>query len=135
MQDRSEEQIISRLIELENEGQAERRVELTGERYLSLLQDPETGRAYVFRHGVDETEGAELPPDSEFFEYPTNDEAGRAFEQQLAESRSAGEVVEEDSTDDIGDFESAGAEVRDLFADESEDELVRDPVISEEEEP
>jgi hypothetical protein len=135
MQDRSEQQIISRLIELENEGQAERRVELTGERYLSLLQDPDTGRTYVFRHGVDETEGAELPPDSEFFEYPTADEAERAFDQQLAESRSAGEVVEEDSTDDIGDFETAGAEVRDLFADESEDDLVRDPVISEEEEP
>jgi hypothetical protein len=135
MQERSEEQIISRLIELENEGQADRRVELAGERYLSLLQDPDTGRAYVFRHGVDDTEGAELPPESEFFEYPTADEAQRAFDQQLAESRSAGEIVEEDSTNDIGDFETGGAEVRDLFADQDEDELTRDPVISEEEEP
>lgn len=135
MQDRSEEQIISRLIELENEGQAERRVELTGERYLSLLHDPDTGRAYVFRHGLDETEGAELPPDTEFYEYPTAEQAETAFEQQLAESRTAGEIVEEDATDDVGDFEASGAEVRDLFADESEDQLVRDPVISEEEEP
>ncbi len=135
MQDRSENQIVARLIELENEGLAERRVELTREHYLSLVHDPDSGHAYVFRHGVDDTEGAELPPDSEFFEYPTMDEAERAFEQQLAEASAGGEVVNEDSTDDIGDFEVDGAEIRDLYADESEDELVRDPVISEEEEP
>lgn len=134
MQERSENEIVSRLIELENEGQAERRVELTGERYLSLLHDPDTGRAYVFRHGVDDTEGAELPPDTEFFEYPNVGEAERAFDQQLAESRNAGEIVDEDSTDDIGDFETQGAEMRDVFAD-SDDDLERDPVISEEEEP
>lgn len=135
MQDRSENQIITRLIELENEGHAGRRVELVNEHYLSLLDDPDTGRSYVFRHGVDETEGAKLPPDSEFLEYPKHEEAEVAFEQQLAEARAAGEVVADDSNDDIGDFETAGAEIRDLYADESEDELVRDPVISEEEEP
>ena len=135
MQDRSENQIISRLIELENQGVAERRVELANEHYLTLLEDPESGRSYVFRHGVDDTEGAELPPDSEFCEYPRHDEAQLAFEQQLAEARTAGEVVNEDSTDDLGDFETDGAEIRDLYADESEDELVRDPTISEEEEP
>ncbi len=47
----------------------------------------------------------------------------------------AGELVEEDSTEGIGDFESSGAEVRDLFADSDEDELAQDSVISEEEEP
>lgn len=135
MQDRSENQIISRLIELENEGLAERRVELMNEHYLTLLDDPETGHSFVFRHGVDDTEGAKLPPDSEFLEYPGHDQAEVAFQQQLAEARAAGEVIEEDSTDDIGDFETDGAEIRDLYADESEDELVRDPVISEEEEP
>lgn len=134
MQERSENEIVSRLLELENQGNAERRVELTGERYLSLLHDPDTGRAYVFRHGLDETEGADLPPDTEFFEYPDLPEAERAFDQQLAESRAAGEVVEEDSTDDLGDFETEGAEMRDVFAD-SDDELEHDPVISEEEEP
>jgi hypothetical protein len=135
MQERSEEQITSRLLELENEGQAERRVKLTGERYLSLLNDPDNGRSYVFRHGTDETEGAEIPPDTEFYEYPTTDVAQRAFDQLLNESRRAGEVEEEDSTDDIGDFESSGGEVRDLFADSDEDELSTDPVISEEEQP
>jgi len=56
MQERSEEQILSRLLELENDGQAERRAQLTGERYLSLLHDPDNGRSYVLRHGTDETD-------------------------------------------------------------------------------
>jgi hypothetical protein len=135
MEQRSEEQIASRLLELENEGQAERRTELTNQRYLSLLHDPDTGRSYVLRHSVDQTEGAEIPGGTEFYEYPSADEAQRAYEQLLNESRTAGELVEEDSTDDVGDFESGGAEIRDLFADQSGDELARDPVISEEEEP
>lgn len=135
MQDRSEEQIISRLLELENEGQSERRAALRGERYLTLLHDPQNGRSYVLRHGTDETEGAVIPAGTEFFEYAQVDAAQQAYDQLLDEARVAGELVEEDSTDDVGDFETSGAEVRDLFADESEDELVRDPVISEEEEP
>ena len=135
MQERSEEQVLSRLLELENDGQAERRAELTNERFLALLHDPDDGLSYVLRHGTDQTEGAEIPAGTEFYQYPTPDEAQRAFEQLLAESRQAGELVEEDSTDDIGDFESSGAEVRDLFADSDEDELSQDPVISEEEEP
>ena len=135
MQERSEEQVISRLLELENDGQAERRTQLSGERFLSLLNDPDTGRSYILRHGTDETEGAEIPAGTEFYEYPSADLAQRAYEQLLEESRGAGELVEEDSTEDIGDFESSGAEVRDLFADSDEDELSRDPVISEEEQP
>ena len=71
MQERSEEQIISRLFGLENEGQAERRAELSGENYLSLIHDPDSGRGYVLKHGIDETEGAEVPPGTEFWEYPT----------------------------------------------------------------
>jgi len=135
MQERSEEQIISRLLELENDGQSERRAQLTGERYLTLLHDPDNGRSYVLRHGTDATEGAEVPEGTEFYEYPTPDVAQRAFEQLLDESRRAGELVEEDSTDDVGDSETGGAEVRDLYADMDEDELTQDPVISEEEEP
>ena len=135
MQERSEEQILSRLLELENDGQAERRAQLTGERFLSLLNDPDTGLSYVLRHALDDTEGAEIPEGTEFYEYPTADVAQRAFEQLLDESRKAGELVEEDSTEDIGDSESSGAEVRDQYADMDEDELTQDPVISEEEEP
>jgi len=135
MQERSEEQILSRLLELENDGQAERRAQLTGERYLTLLHDPDNDRSYILRHGTDETEGAEIPQETEFYEYPTTDVAQRAFEQLLDESRRAGELVEEDSTDDVGDSETGGAEVRDLYADMDEDELTQDPVVSEEEEP
>jgi hypothetical protein len=107
-------------------------VRLTGERYLSLLQDPDNGLSYVLRHGTDETEGAVIPADAEFYEYPSVDVARRAFNQLLRESRRAGELVEEDSTDDLGDFESDGAEIRDMYADSDEDELTQDPVISEE---
>lgn len=135
MPERSEEQIISRLLELENGGQSERRARLTGERFLSLLHDPDNGRSYVLRHGTDETEGAEIPEGTEFEEYATSDVAQRAFEVALEESRRSGELVEDDSTDDIGDFETEGAEIRDLYADADEDELTQDPVISEEEAP
>jgi len=135
MQERSEEQIASRLLELENDGQAERRALLTGERFLSLLHDPDNGRSYILRHGSDETEGAQIPPGTEFYVYPQAADAQRAFEQLLDESRQAGELIEDDSSEGIGDFESGGAEIRDLFADSDEDELSRDPVISEEEQP
>ena len=134
MEQRSEEEVIARLLELENDGQAERRADLIDERFLSLLQDPDTGRSYVLRHGVDATEGAQIPAGTEFYEYGSADDAQRAYEQLLDESRRAGELVEEDSSDDIGDFEGSGAEVRDLYADVDEDELTQDPVLSEEDE-
>lgn len=127
MQERSEEQVLSRLFELENEGQAERRAELTGQRFISLIQDPDSGRGFILRHGVDETEGAEIPAGTEFWEYQTWPEAERAFDQLLAESSRTGEVVEDDSTEGIGDFETAGAEVRDLYSASDDDELVTDP--------
>jgi hypothetical protein len=133
MQERSEEQIISRLLELENGGQSERRTKLSGERFLSLLHDPDNGRSYVFTHGTDETEGAEIPEGSEFEEYPTDDAGERAYQKILAEARRSGEVVEDDSTDDVGDFETEGAEIRDLYADSDEDPLTQDSVISDEE--
>lgn len=124
MQERSEEQIISRLFELENGGQAERRTELSEERYLSLINDPDRSRAYVFQHGMDETEGAEVPPGTEFWEYPTLDEATRAYDQLLAESGRAGEVVELDSGEGMGDSETGGAEVRDRYSASDEDLLI-----------
>ncbi|HUY73361.1 MAG TPA: hypothetical protein VMW11_02500 [Candidatus Dormibacteraeota bacterium] len=127
MQEKSEEQVLSRLFELENEGQAERRAELTGQRFISLIQDPDSGRGFILQHGVDETEGAEIPAGTEFWEYPTWPEAERAFDQLLAESSRSGEVVEDDSTEGIGDFETAGAEVRDLYSASDEDDLVTDP--------
>jgi hypothetical protein len=124
MQERSEEQIISRLLELENSGQAERRAELSGERYISLIQDPETSGGYILQHGFDETEGAEVPEGTEFWDYTTWAEARQAFEQLLREARQAGELVEDDSTEGIGDSETGGAEVRDRYSASDEDPLV-----------
>src|SRR5437588_9240744 len=87
MQERSEEEILSRLLELENDGQAERRAELSGERFLALLHDLDNGRSYVLRHGLDETDGAEVPAGTENFKYATPEEAQRAFDQHLNESK------------------------------------------------
>jgi hypothetical protein len=126
MEDRSEEQIISRLFDLENDGQAAQRAELTGERFISLIQDPVNGLGYVFQHGLDETEGAEVPVGTEFWEYPTWDEAERAYAQLVAEDRQAGELVETDSEEGLGDSDAAGAEVRDRYSASDEDPLIGD---------
>lgn len=124
MEERSEEQVITRLFDLENDGQATQRAELTGERFISLIQDPNNGTAYVFQHGLDETEGAEVPPGTEFWEYPTLDEAERAYSQLLDEDRKAGELVETDSEEGIGDSETDGAEVRDRYSASDDDPLI-----------
>src|SRR2546428_403006 len=108
MEERSEEQGISRPLGVEKGGEGGPPAQLTGERYLTLLHDPDTGRSYILRHGNDDTEGAEIPEGTEFYEYASADLAQRAYEQFLEESRSAGELMEEDSTDDIGDFETSG---------------------------
>jgi hypothetical protein len=126
MDELSEEQVIDRLFSLENEGLAEERAELAGERFLSLIHDDESGRAYVFRHGTDDTEGAEVPEGTEFWEYPRLDEAQRVYRQLLQEAREGGELVEEDSDDDVGDSETGGAEVRDRYAASDEDLLTAD---------
>lgn len=124
MEERSEEQLISRLFDLENDGQAAQRAELTGERFISLIQDPNTGQAYVFQHGLDETEGAEVPPGTEFWAYPTLDEAERAYSQLLEEDRKAGELVATDSEEGIGDSAADGAEVRDRYSASDDDPLI-----------
>ena len=124
MEERSEEQVISRLFDLENGGQSAQRAELSGERFLSLIQDPDSGRGYVFQHGLDETEGAEVPPGTEFWEYPNLDEAERAYAQVLGEDRQAGEVVATDSEEGIGDSDASGAEVRDRYSASDDDLLI-----------
>ena len=126
MQERSEEQINSRLLELENEGAAERRVELTDERFLSLIHDPDDGRYYVLKHGLDDTEGAEIPPGTEFYEYATRGEAEQAFNQLVKEFGQGGEVVEVDSTEGIGDSETSGAEILDQYSADDDDPLIND---------
>jgi hypothetical protein len=123
---RSEEQIIDRLFALENEGMADQRAELTGERFLSLIHDPDSGRAYVFQHGLDDTEGAEVPEGTEFWEYDAVEQAERAYGQLLSEARQAGELVEEDSDEGLGDEEVDGAELQDVYSADDDDLLVTD---------
>ncbi len=115
---------MSRLFDLENDGQAAQRAELTGERFVSLIQDPINGMAYVFQHGLDDTEGAEVPEGTEFWEYPTLEEAERAYAQLLSEDSQAGELVEVDSDDGLGDSETGGAEVHDRYSASDEDPLI-----------
>jgi hypothetical protein len=119
------EELIDRLLRIENEGEADRRAELTNERFLSLIHDPEDGHAYVLRHGLDDTEGAEVPGDVELWEYDEMREAEVAFAEMLAEARRAGELVDEDSEEDLGDTETAGAELHDVYSADDDDPLVR----------
>jgi hypothetical protein len=126
MEERSEEQVISRLFELESDGQATQRAELTGERFLSLIQDPANGRGYVFLHGLDETEGVEVPPGTEFWEYRKWDEAETAYAQLLGEDRQGGELVATDSEEGLGDSNEGGAEVRDRYSAIDEDPTLGD---------
>jgi hypothetical protein len=44
----------------------------------------------------------------------------------LKESRTAGELVDEESTEDLGDSETGGAEVRDRYSASDEDDLIED---------
>lgn len=128
----SEEQVIDRLFDFENEGLAEQRARLTGERFLSLINDEDNGRAYVFQHAVDATEGAEVPEGTEFWEYPDLDEAQHAYWDLLQEARENGEVLEEDSDDDLGDSETAGAEIIGRYSASDEDPLTEDEAVEEE---
>jgi len=120
----SEQQITDRLFALENEGMADQRAELTGERFLSLIHDPDSGTAYVFQHGLDDTEGSEVPEGTEFWAYDTQEQAERAYAQLLTEARQSGDLVEEDSGEGLGDEEVDGAELRDVYSADDDDPLV-----------
>ena len=126
MAQRSEEQIIDRLFALENDGMADRRAELTGERFLSLIHDPDSERAYVFQHGLDETEGSEVPEGTEFWAFEGFEQAERAYRQLVSEARRSGELVDEDSDEGLGDEEVDGAELQDVYSADDDDPLVVD---------
>jgi len=67
-----------------------------------------------------------VPEGTEFWEYATVEQAEQAYEQQLGEARNAGELVEEDSDEDLGDEEVDGAELRDVYSADDDDPLVVD---------
>lgn len=130
-EEESEQQLEARLLSLENEGMADRRAELAGPRWLSLINDETTGRAYVLDHGVDESDGLEVPPGTEIYEFRSFEQAEEAYAQMLAEADDEGELVEDDTDDDLGDYETGGAELFGLNSDQDEDELTPDALDEE----
>jgi hypothetical protein len=122
----SDQQIVTQLWELENNEDADRRAELTGGQFLSLFKDKLNDRSHVFRHGVDETGGLDATG-AEFWEYDTGDEAERVFDQLLRQAVRTGRLVDPDSDSEMGDFETAGPELRGTASDTTDSLAVEEP--------
>ena len=122
----SDQQIVTQLWELENNEEADRRAELAGGQFLSLFKNKLSDRSHVFRHGVDETGGLDTA-DAEFWEYDTGDEAERVFDQLLRQAERRGALVDPDSDSEMGDFETAGTELRGTASDTTDELAVEDP--------
>jgi hypothetical protein len=122
----SDQQIVTQLWELENSEEADRRAELTGGQFLSLFKEKLNDRSHVFRHGVDETGGLDVG-DAEFWEYDTGDEAERVFTQLLNQAARRGGLVDPDSDSEMGDIETAGADLRGTSSDTTDSLAVEDP--------
>ena len=128
----SDQQIVTQLWELENGEEADRRAELSGGQFLSLFKDKLNGHSYVFRHGIDATEGLDVA-DAEFWEYDSGDEAERVFNQLLTQASRHGGLVDPDSDSEMGDIETAGPELRGTASDTTDELAVEDPTEPEDE--
>ncbi|HEX4215012.1 MAG TPA: hypothetical protein VIA06_16955 [Candidatus Dormibacteraeota bacterium] len=116
--DDSDERLEAWLLELENQDLADRRAELSGDRWLSLIHDPRASSVYIFRHGMDETEGAAVPADAEIWEFDSFERAERAYAALLGEAAAAGELVDPESeAEELGDVETDGLNAEELHAD------------------
>jgi hypothetical protein len=122
----SDQQIVTQLWELENNEEADRRAQLTGGQFLSLFMDKLNDRSHVFRHGIDETGGLDAG-DAEFWEYETGDEAERVFNQLLRQAEQTGRLVDPDSDAEMGDFETAGPELRGTASDTTDSLAAEEP--------
>jgi len=104
MDDRLDQRTLSQLWELENAEQVDRRVELAGQRFLSLFLDKLGGRSYIFLHRAEEqNEGVSVGEDSEFWMYESPDAAALEYRRMVANARRRGTLVETDDTDELGD--------------------------------
>lgn len=102
--DRLDQRLLAQLWQLENAEEADRRVALEGESYLSLFLDADNGRSYIFRHGSAEAnEDIDVGRESEVFEFDTRRNAEAAFAEMVNEAAAEGRVVDADSQEDIGD--------------------------------
>jgi len=122
----SDQQIATQLWELENDEEADRRAEMTGGQFLSLFIDKLNDRSYVFRHGIDETGGLDLG-DTEYWEYETGEEAQSVYYQFVRQAARAGKLVDPDSDSEMGDFETAGPELRGTASDTDDPLVVEEP--------
>ncbi len=117
MDDRLDQRTLAQLWELENDEQMERRVELTGQRHLSLYLEKLGGRSYIFQHGPGEqNEGVSVGQDSEFWMYDKAEAATIEFERMLAAARRAGHLIETDDEDELGDPRTGGPVTTDIGA-------------------
>ncbi|MEP7105784.1 MAG: hypothetical protein ABI838_08055 [Chloroflexota bacterium] len=115
MDDRLDQRILAQLWELENSEQMERRVELSGERHLSLFLEKLGGRSYIFRHGLTEqNEAVSVGQDSEFWMYETAEAATIEFDRMVAAARRAGHLVETDDEEGLGDPHTDGPNITDV---------------------
>lgn len=102
--DRLDQRLLAQLWRLENDGDADRRVALTGDEYLSLFLDAGNGRSYILRHGSAEAnEEVEVGRESEAYEFEARHHAETAFEEMVREAADEGRLVEDASQDDLGD--------------------------------
>ena len=101
--DRLDQRELAQLWHLENEGRADRRAELEGERFVSLFTDVLGGRSYVFEHGVEDATDDVSVGDAELERYETADQARVAYTERLREARREGRLVDPSSEEDLGD--------------------------------
>ena len=101
--DRLDQRELSQLWTLENDGRADRRAQLEGERYLSLFLDVLGGRSYIFEHGVDAANEEVSVGDAELYRYENARQAEVAYRQMVGEARAEGRLVDTDSMEDLGD--------------------------------
>src|SRR6266496_2198979 len=95
MDDRLDQRTLAQLWELENDERMERRVELTGQRHLSLFLEKLGGRSYIFQHGAGEqNEGVSVGQNNEFWIYDKTKAATIEFEHMLAATRRTDHLIE-----------------------------------------
>jgi hypothetical protein len=101
--DRLDQRELAQLWHLENEGRADRRAELEGERFVSLFTDVLGGRSFVFEHGAEDAADDVSVGDAEFEQYDTAEQARIAYGERIREAREQGTLVDDSSEEDLGD--------------------------------
>lgn len=103
--DRLDQRELALLWRLENEDRADERVELEGERVLSLFLEVLGGRSYLFEHGSDIEAATEAlnVGDAELERYETVAEARRAFATRVEELAQEQKIVDMDADENVGD--------------------------------